>query len=451
MDNGKPLSSWKEISAYLGCDERTCLRWEKGLGLPIHRIGSPDSKGHVFAYKEELDEWLTARARQAQREPGSEQVKPPRLSGLSLALSITAAVVLIGILAMVFFKSSPFPPSIQTSDPADFRIENSEFVILDRNGREIRRYDTQVNGLCDESFYRLHFQTRGTFSPANRRYLPQLIIRDINGDGRTEVLINLQNKSDYFPGKLICFDHTGKRLWTYSGRHEARLWAETYSPNYALDAVDLLPSGKGGQKRILVIGRNQPDWPSYAAILTCEGKLITEFWNAGRIIDYALGRAGDGDGLKLVLAGTNNEYMQGFLAVFDADRVDGQSPNSGKYHSAVLSPGTETHYLLFPRTALDMALSDRELISLIDVLEPDEIQATAQMSRLIFVLNGRMEPKQVIPGDDFQVLYRTAQEKGNIPAGTLDKGRLEQDIIRGIRYWDGTRWTSTPSRNLRSS
>jgi hypothetical protein len=31
------FTSWKEIAVYLSCDERTCLRWEKKLGLPVHR------------------------------------------------------------------------------------------------------------------------------------------------------------------------------------------------------------------------------------------------------------------------------------------------------------------------------------------------------------------------------------------------------------------------------
>ncbi len=51
------LSSWKEIAAYLDCDIRTCHRWEKEYGLPIHRL-SESSKARVFTTKEELDEWL---------------------------------------------------------------------------------------------------------------------------------------------------------------------------------------------------------------------------------------------------------------------------------------------------------------------------------------------------------------------------------------------------------
>jgi Tol biopolymer transport system component len=52
------LDSWKEIAAYLERNERTVVRWEKEKGLPVHRI--PGGQRHaVFAYREELDEWLT--------------------------------------------------------------------------------------------------------------------------------------------------------------------------------------------------------------------------------------------------------------------------------------------------------------------------------------------------------------------------------------------------------
>src|SRR5271170_5789521 len=54
--NRQRLDSWKEIAAFLGRDERTVNRWEKELGLPIHRL--PGTKGRVYAYTEELSAWL---------------------------------------------------------------------------------------------------------------------------------------------------------------------------------------------------------------------------------------------------------------------------------------------------------------------------------------------------------------------------------------------------------
>ena len=59
------LDSWKEIAAYFGRDERTVNRWEKDLGLPVHRLPGR-AKGPVYAYTDELAAWM---ARPHQDEP----------------------------------------------------------------------------------------------------------------------------------------------------------------------------------------------------------------------------------------------------------------------------------------------------------------------------------------------------------------------------------------------
>jgi DNA-binding beta-propeller fold protein YncE len=60
LDQSRPrLDGWKDIATYLGkIDQRTAQRWE-AEGLPVHRVGRTKK---VFAYVEELDRWLAARA-----------------------------------------------------------------------------------------------------------------------------------------------------------------------------------------------------------------------------------------------------------------------------------------------------------------------------------------------------------------------------------------------------
>jgi tetratricopeptide (TPR) repeat protein len=55
------LDSWKEIAAFFARDERTVRRWEKERGLPAHRLPG-GVRGGVFAYTDELREWLKGRA-----------------------------------------------------------------------------------------------------------------------------------------------------------------------------------------------------------------------------------------------------------------------------------------------------------------------------------------------------------------------------------------------------
>ena len=67
------LESWKEISVYLKRSVRTCRRWERGFGLPVHRFGDA-AQGHVFAETDELDAWLKGKLRLAEAGTG-----PPSL------------------------------------------------------------------------------------------------------------------------------------------------------------------------------------------------------------------------------------------------------------------------------------------------------------------------------------------------------------------------------------
>lgn len=79
MSAREVLQSWKQISAYLGHDIRTCRRWEIDLGLPIHRLeNSP--KARVLAYKDELDWWLETKLHE--HDSGKTTAAPRVASGL---------------------------------------------------------------------------------------------------------------------------------------------------------------------------------------------------------------------------------------------------------------------------------------------------------------------------------------------------------------------------------
>src|ERR1041385_710596 len=54
------IDGWKQISAYFGVKERAVQRWERDLGLPIHR--ERRKRGAlIFAYQDELDAWRRGR------------------------------------------------------------------------------------------------------------------------------------------------------------------------------------------------------------------------------------------------------------------------------------------------------------------------------------------------------------------------------------------------------
>lgn len=73
------LDSWKEIARYCGRDVRTVIRWEQTRGLPVHRVPG-GTRPAVFAYPEELQDWLT---RGGASESAAPNGKPPGEGGAS--------------------------------------------------------------------------------------------------------------------------------------------------------------------------------------------------------------------------------------------------------------------------------------------------------------------------------------------------------------------------------
>ena len=63
-DGERKLDSWKDIAAFFERDLRTVIRWEKELGLPVHRYPGK-TKGRVYALVGELQAWADEPRRSA--------------------------------------------------------------------------------------------------------------------------------------------------------------------------------------------------------------------------------------------------------------------------------------------------------------------------------------------------------------------------------------------------
>jgi len=71
----KRLDSWKEIAAFFERDERTVRRWEIERGLPVHRVPG-SSRGVVYAFTYEFEEWLRHKAPVEAAESDPEHAVP---------------------------------------------------------------------------------------------------------------------------------------------------------------------------------------------------------------------------------------------------------------------------------------------------------------------------------------------------------------------------------------
>ncbi len=100
------LRSWKEIADFLGCDVKTCARWEAECGLPIRRFDPNSKRSRVFAEKADLQAWLD------DRKPAKPPNSPKKAMRGSRSYLIGAAVLLAGVpLAWYGLKPLVFPSS----------------------------------------------------------------------------------------------------------------------------------------------------------------------------------------------------------------------------------------------------------------------------------------------------------------------------------------------------
>lgn len=85
--SGKRLDSWKEIASFFGRAERTVKRWETERGLPVHRVPG-GGRSAVFAYSNELVDWLKGRRQELDGEDTASGEVEDRKTDLGAAGSV---------------------------------------------------------------------------------------------------------------------------------------------------------------------------------------------------------------------------------------------------------------------------------------------------------------------------------------------------------------------------
>jgi len=330
--------------------------------------------------------------------------------------------------------------------PADFAIDGSFLVILDKQKRELWRWDTGMEDLKPEAFYREHFQVKDR---GERSILPLVMIKDIDGDGRREVLFApKRNPNQTGEGRLFCFDDKGNERWPpFRAGKELRCGGKAYSHDYRISGFHAHDFDGDGRCEIVVEAAHSPDWPCQLALLDSSGNLLGDYLNAGYLNDFEYCDI-DGDGREeLIVAGVNNEYRGGCLIVFDPREIRGCSPQSEEFVCEGLEPGSELFYLTVPRTDLAQAEgSYLDDLVLLDISESGGILATSGFG-VIYDFDYDLRPRQVTLGHGFKTRYEEMVAKRKLTSVIVPA--YERAILEAIRWWNGTAMVSEPTKVLR--
>lgn len=159
------IDSWKEIATFFRRDERTVKRWEKNKFLPVHRIPGSE-RGGVFAYTEELTEWLNTPL-PAKRSSQRQTVRP----GVeAVAGSHAKTVLYVAPRARLFAEGN--------NGSGAFRISTGEVTpdVVPAIGKSCSIYTKQRSGQKVKYSFVQHARLFGWSSTWNRGgWLPRLL------------------------------------------------------------------------------------------------------------------------------------------------------------------------------------------------------------------------------------------------------------------------------------
>jgi hypothetical protein len=427
------LHSWKEISQHLKVEVRTCQRWEKQYGLPIHRF-TDSTRSRVFAYKNELDEWLKKYKNNHDIIDGKTAISRKRL------LKYSFYIILISFISLSLYY---ILKSNKISQPFDFRIDGTNVVIVDKNDKELWMFDTGIKDLISESEYKECFQHKKPGS-IGLVLLPLIIINDIDKDNKNEVLFAIRALNQFGTREFYYFNHRGEKLWTFKAEHKIKYGSETFDGDFRVTGIQVCDLNSDGENEIILIVAHWPRFPTQLVILNLKGEKIGEYWNSGRLNDLLFIDL-DGDNKKEIVAcGTNNEYKKGCLVVFDGDQIHGGSPQKiEEYKCNNLKAGSEKYYILLPRTDIELINYAITSCGQINILESKNISVQIVDTKNYFIFDTDFEIQGVTITHTFAMMHKEAVRSGKINS-TLNK-QYKEDLKKGILYWNGYEWTTTPS------
>ncbi|MCX6551587.1 MAG: hypothetical protein NTY02_11405 [Acidobacteria bacterium] len=375
------IHGWKEIASYLGRGVRTAQRWERDLGLPVHRL---DTKGAevVYAIRDEIDEWWrrTDQARSAPRIHGPVVTPPPggRSRGVTrrdLGVAVTAIAVLVVLLMGLAngWLRRVWPLGTSTaslSQPVSWRFDQQQLRVFDAQGNPL--WDHAFEFPIDEGVYRTGFLVDG--------HAPSAVIDDIDTDGRAEVLLVPWALA---PGnrRLWCFRSTGSVAFT--APVAAGIVGRTggSEPAYGGGRF-ILTSNRAGGKSIWLTAPHYYRSETVLQRLDGSGRLIGEYWSNGTITMLKDVILSNGRRVLLV-GGTNAELQTATLALLDYDHPDGSDPVVARAGRCEGCSATQPiAYLVFPRLDVATAVSRQPLVDLVQLRGDGGFEVSVLQARI---------------------------------------------------------------------
>lgn len=245
------VHGWKAIGVVLGRSVRTVQRWERELGLPVHRIKTADGQT-IYARKSELEAWrnaMDAAGRAAETAPteppattSPQSTREPNLRRRIIA--VAAAVVALAGAATYF-----------ALDVAG----SAEVTSIRFEGGEVRGLDASESVVWSKPFGR-NMRTAGSVRDLGP------LRADLDGDGTDEFLLALapnlslpENHVRRPLDVLLCFRADGSLCGSVSPHLTIACGDKTFTGPWQIMGYTIV--GPPGGRRIWLSVGHHTWWP----------------------------------------------------------------------------------------------------------------------------------------------------------------------------------------------
>lgn len=408
------LDSWKAIAKYLNRDLATVRRWEKGLGLPVHRVGG--SGRSVFAYVSEIEAWLET-ARPATDAP------PIAASGASMA-TVTFRVGLALSLIVAAFIATLYARSGSIAAGA-LRAEVIAGALIARDGAGEERW-------------------RHDFPDRYKIFVPASPVHVTGGTSPGVYFATSyragHGEDDVESGVLSLFDQTGRLLRGFSFDDRVTFARATYGAPWAITAFAV--NEVDGSYRVALSAHHYTWDPGLVTILDREWRRLGTFVHAGWI-EQVRWLATD----RLIIAGFSNAYDGGMVALLDTAAMDGQgpTPDGSRHVCESCGDGGPLRMFVFPRTELNRVSGSPFNRVILQTSEGQVTARTIEMSSArgdadaIYEFNSSLDAVTARLSERYWEMHRALEAEGRI-AHRRDQCP-DRDGPRQVLMWEpATGW-----------
>lgn len=322
--------------------------------------------------------------------------------------------------------------------PAQFIFRGQEMIARNEAGHTLWKY-------------RFAFKPNG---PAYTIKDGTILVDDLDGDGKAETVLGTnETHQPEQSAVLYAFSAKGKLLWPplRLGRSLQTQAGDSITAFYHTNKIASVPYKPGQPRALLVAIAHGDSYPSCLALISSDGQVAGEFWNAGHIIETAAADLDQDGDCEFMAGGYDNETSRAWMAVFHANELQGAAPRSNPHYILVGMPTARPALLLrFPYSPFWQPGGHRDHVGLIEPVGNSikiHIGNAALhygiMDNIKFVMYRYIlanDLKSITLHDPPDYLFAQYLAHFKKPLASIDVQRLLQ-----VERWNGNEWVPYPA------